>query len=132
MGIRDAKNAVLSRLREDPILATATYEGVVTDRPDRYVAVFTNSGMRSADRLTGPHSVTTMTVIVHSVGTTPDQCSLVAERVFAQLVDFTPTIDGVRCRRISPEASQPMQRDDDISPPLYYSVDEFDLVYETL
>lgn len=137
MSIVAVKNAVLARLRDDPELATSVFEGVVTTapgatRPNRYVAVFTNSGTRSAARFTGPSSQSVQTFVLHSVGTKPDQAQFVADRVFAQLLDWTPQIDGLNCRRLTHEASLPLARDDDTTPSLFYQVDEFDLTYESL
>lgn len=137
MSILAVKRAVLARLREDPELASSVFEGVVTTapgatRPNRYVAVFANSGARSVARFTGPSSLIVQTFIVHSVGMQPDQAQAVADRVFAKLLDWTPQIAGANCRRITHEVSLPLARDDDTSPPLFYQVDEFDLTYETL
>jgi len=137
MSILAVKNAVLARLREDPELAQSVFEGVVTTapgaaRPNRYVALFTNSGARSASRFTGPSSQSVQTFVLHSVGTKPDQAQFVADRVFAKLLDWTPTVDGLSFRRVTHEASLPLARDDDTSPPLFYQVDEFDLTYEAL
>lgn len=126
MTIRAHKNAILARLREDSVLASATFEGVVTDRPQRYCTVFTDSGYRTVERLAGPSATALFTYTVHSVGSTPDQAQAVAEHVFAQLLDFTPTVAGRLCGRLRHAASQPVQQDPDI-PDLYFCVDEFDV-----
>jgi hypothetical protein len=95
--IRAHKTAVLDRLKADPFLASITFEGIVTGGPSHYVSVFVNSGFREAERLTGPQATSTFTFTIHSVGSTPDQAQLVAEHVFAQLLDYTPTVTGRRC-----------------------------------
>lgn len=130
--IRDHKQAVLTRLREDSVLTDSTYEGVVEDRPARYCTIYVNSGRRTAERVTGGQTTATFTFTIHSVGTAPDQAQLVAERVFNQLLDWTPDVPGYRCRRIIHAASYPTQRDPDGLPPVYFAVDEFDLTTETL
>lgn len=125
--IRAHKQAILERLRQDSVLSPVTFEGVVTDRPQRYCTVFTNSGFRTVERLAGPSATATFTFTVHSVGTTPEQAQAVAERVFAQLLDYTPTVTGRLCGRLRHAASQPVQLDTDGGTNLYYCVDEFDI-----
>lgn len=127
MSIRAVKKALLDRLKEDAVLAPVVFEGVVTSRPNRYVTLFTNSGVREAERFTGAQLTSTQSFTVHSVGTTPDQAQFVAEKVFAQWLDWTPTVAGRVCRRVRHSSSQPVQLDADVSPPLYYCVDEFDV-----
>lgn len=130
--IRAHKDAILTRLRQDSVLSTATFEGVVTDRPQRYCTVFTNSGYRSVERLAGPSATATFTYTIHSVGSTPEQAQAVAERVFAQLLDFTPTVANRQCGRLRHAASQPVQKDSDVTPALYYCVDQFDLTSDPI
>lgn len=97
----------------------------MTDRPQRYCTFFLNSGTRYADRLTGPDVAADFTVTVHSVGQDVTQAQAVAERVFAQLLNFTPAVDGRTCSRLRHTASMPVQDDDGTQPPLYFCVDEF-------
>lgn len=125
--IREMKAAVLARLRQDSVLASSTFEGVVTNRPNRYVAVFSNSGNRTAERFTGSQGTSAQSFTIHSVGTTPDQAQAVADRVFAQLLDWTPTVEGRVCRRMRHEASEPVQIDRDVTPPMFYGVDVFEV-----
>lgn len=129
MSIRAVKKALMDRLKEDTVLAPVVFEGVVTNRPNRYVTIFTDSGYRESERFTGGQWTSTQGFTVHSVGTTPDQAQYVAERVFAQLLDHVLVVPGRTCRRIRHASSQPVQQDTDISPPLYYTVDEFDVTH---
>jgi hypothetical protein len=129
--IRAHKNAILARLREDSVLSAVTFEGVVTERPERYCTLFTNSGFRTVERLSAPSATAEFTYTVHSVGSTPDQAQAVAERVFAQLLDFTPTVPARLCGRLRHAASQPVQQDPDI-PNLYFAVDQFDLTSDPI
>lgn len=125
--IRAHKNAVLARLREDAILADSTFGGEVTTRPARYCTVYVDSGFRQVERFTGGSGVADFSFTIHSVGSTQEQAQLVAERVFAQLLDWTPTIAGRNSRRMRHVASRPVAYDTDIDPPLYFAVDVFDL-----
>lgn len=125
--IRAHKNAVLARLREDAILADSTFEGEVSARPARYCTVYVDSGFRQVERFTGGSGVADFSFTIHSVGSTQEQAQLVAERVFAQLLDWTPTIAGRNSRRMRHVASRPVAYDTDIDPPLYFAVDVFDL-----
>jgi hypothetical protein len=125
--IRAHANAIVARLKEDQILAAATFQGVVTNRPARYCTVFIDSGARAVERFNGLQSEATFGVTVHSVGTTAEQAQLVAERVMAQLLDYRPTVTGRDCRRLRHVSSVPVDLDTDTTPPLYYSVDQFDL-----
>lgn len=125
MTIRAVKEAVLERLRGDVLLEPVVFEGSVDDRPDFYVSVHTDSGRRTAERFTGPQVTSTQTFTVHSVGSTPDQAHLVAERVMRQMLDHTLLVPGRTCRRIQHGASEPAEKDREVSPALWYVVDEF-------
>jgi hypothetical protein len=130
--IQAHKDAILTQLRAHPELATVVYEGVVADRPKRYCTVWTDSGQRSSDRLTGSSVTATFTYVIHSVGIDPHQAQWVADRVFTQLLDWTPDIPGFRSRRIRHTATVPVQRDPDGLPPVYFCVDEFTLTTQAL
>jgi hypothetical protein len=125
VSIRAHAAAIQAQLEADTVLAGSTFQGVVTDRPQRYCTFFITSGTRYADRLTGPDVAADFTVTVHSVGQDPAQAQAVAERVFAQLLNFTPMVAGRTCSWLRHTASMPTQLDDTVSPPLYFSVDEF-------
>jgi hypothetical protein len=49
-----------------------------------------------------------------------------------QQLDYTPTVAGRQCGSLRHAASQPVQIDRDVSPPLYYCVDEFDLTSDPI
>lgn len=117
----------MDRLKTDAVLAPVVFEGVVKDRPTRYVTFFTNSGFREAERFTGPQVTSTQTFTVHSVGTTADQAQFMAEKVFAAVLDRVLVVPGRVCRRVRHASSQPVQLDTDVTPPLFYCVDEFDV-----
>jgi hypothetical protein len=128
VSIRDHAAAIKARLEQDTVLASCTFEGVVTDRPQRYCAFFINSGYREQYRQTGPDARADFNVTVHSVGVDPAQAQAVAERVYAQLLGFIPAVTGRRCARLRSVSAQPTQIDDTVQPPVFYSVDEFTFI----
>lgn len=98
------------------------FEGTVTDRPTKYVSVFSRES-RAVGRFTGPHSVLTNEFVVHSVGQTPEQAKWVRERMLEKVLDKTFVIEGWRNGRVQYVTSQPLGIDKDPSPPLFYTVD---------
>jgi hypothetical protein len=127
--IRAHVDAVLERLRADAVLADSTFDGDVTGSPERYCNVYVNNGVRDQTRFTGPQSRAEFSFTIHSVGTDRKQAQLVAERVFAQLLDWTPTVPGRQCLRMRHAVSQPVQKDPDTADPTYwYGFDVFDLI----
>lgn len=125
--IRAHVDAVLARLRADSILADSTFDGQVVGTPERYCVVYSSGGVRNSERLTGRSVFADFSFTIHSVGSTAEQARLVEERVIAQLLDWTPTIAGRNCRRMMHVVSRPVDMDKDVSPPLFYGVDVFDL-----
>ena len=124
--IRAHVNAIMDQLKQDPILATCTFQGLVTSRPNKYCTVYANSGNREVERFTGGQTEATFSFVIHSVATEPEQVQLVSERVFAQLLGFQPSITGRVSRRVRHIDTQPMQYDADTSPGYFYAVDIFD------
>jgi len=122
------KNALLARLRADPSLRAIVHEGVVTDRPSRYLTVYADLGLRTAARLTGPQTRATQTFTIHSVGSTPEKAQQVSALVIAQLVDHVLVVEGRSCWPVTHEETQPPGLDTDVNPPLHYCVDGFQVV----
>ena len=89
--------------------------------------MFIDNGVREQERFTGGQSTADFGITVHSVGTTPEQAQWVAERVYAQLLGARLTIPGRKARPVRAITSQPLQKDTDVSPPLFYCVDVFGL-----
>ena len=123
---RAIDDVVFARLREVAGLSVFP-GGEVEGQPSRYVVVWVNSGVRSADRMTGEQANIRKTYTVHSVGSTMQHAGWVNDRVLAQLIDFRPTVDGWSFQRLKHEVSRPAQIDRDVNPPLAYLVDQFDL-----
>lgn len=130
MSVRKTAAAITSRLQEDAILDGSTFQGVVQNRPARYLSFFLSGGRREQSRFTGPSSLTDYTMVTHAVGTTPEQAQLVEERAQAKLIDWTPSVDGFQCRRIQHASSQGLEIDTDTTPPLYYLASSYSLTME--
>lgn len=116
--------AVLARLRSDPRLADAVYEGIVTTPPDTYVSVFSGIGRDGADRLAGPSNVNITTYTIHSVALDIAGAKSTARRVQALLTDWEP-VEGKG--RIVHAVSRDPQLDREANPKLWYLVDQYDL-----
>lgn len=65
------------------------------------------------------------TVFVHGVGTGPEQAQWVADKARVALLTTAITVTGRSVMCVEHVTSVPVQRDDDVTPPLYYSVDEY-------
>jgi len=129
--IRKHKAAYLARLREDADLASRVFEGDVPplngEPRNRYVNVYVNSGVRRVERFMGSQSEATFTYTVHSVSVSADAAQELSDRVMAQTLDHVLIVEGRVCRRLIHTNSQPTAIDRDISPPLWYAVDQFDV-----
>lgn len=103
-------------------LANTTFEGTVTDRPDRYVS-YTPRDTRSVSRFTGPQALVSNEYIVHSVGSTPKKAKQARELMLAAVLDQTLVTEGWKNKRVHHITSQPLALDKDIAPPLWYCTD---------
>lgn len=117
--------AVVERVRADPELADAVFEGNVTSDPDRYVNVHHDTGVYSSHDFTDTIGDVDVTFTIHSVGMTDWEATWRAGRVTAQLLQFKPTIPGRRCFRMQPAGSQPVTLDRDVTPPKHIAVNRF-------
>lgn len=115
-------DAFLAAIQTDPGLATTTFEGTVTNRPARYVSVFPRES-RSVGRFTGAHGILDNEYIVHSVGSTPEQAKWAREHMLAKTLDVTLSITGWNNRRVRFVTSQPLAKDDDVTPAIWFMVD---------
>lgn len=64
------------------------------------------------------------TVMVHHIGTGPEQAEWLADQVAAALLPGV-AVPGRDLLYVTREDSQPVQRDEDVKPPLYYVVDTY-------
>lgn len=105
------------------------FQGVVHDRPERYITFYTNSGLADTDgRFTALVSRRTIRYVVHFVGGSPEQAQWVADRGVDALTNFKPLVPGWRCNRLRHESSQTDLIDREVpGNAVYYNADEFDL-----
>lgn len=127
--IRLHADAIEARLKSDQVLATCTFEGVVTDRPARYISYFLQM-KRTATRFASGQVSWAGSVILHSVGGTIEQAELVQEHGVEQLTGHVLAVEGRRCRPLSHEVSRFPVLDQDVTPPLWLIVDQFDFISE--
>lgn len=121
-------DALLARLREHPILAAATFDGVVPGTPQRYLNVHGNIGRRSGWSLRRRQGRIDYTFTIHSVGRDPAQARAVGQAMVTQLADWTPVVEGRSCFPLVHAVSQPIYLDDDdAESPVWYGVDQYDL-----
>jgi hypothetical protein len=128
VSIRAHAKAVVDQLQTDADLNGVVFQGLVLNRPKRYCTVHMDSGRRIADRFTGPQVQQDYTITVHSAGTSTEQAQWVAERVYAALLGVVLAVPGRKCHRVRAIDSQPVELDRDVTPPLFYSTDVFELV----
>lgn len=118
-----------ARIESVTALASSTFVTVApANTPLPYVLIHPMDGADVADRFTGPRSVQNPRFVIHSVGSTYEQCAWAAEKVKAVLVvaglGVIPTITGELPRRVWYSVPQPVQTDDDVTPPLIYHTAE--------
>lgn len=118
-----------SRIQSIPAFASNTFVTVApANTPLPYVLIHPSDGRDISDRLAGPDTVQNPRWVIHSVGSTYDQCAWAAEQVKAVLIiaglGVTPTITGEIAGRVSYSSPQPIQTDDDVTPPLLFHTAE--------
>lgn len=112
----------------DAVPNVNVYDAIVPNDPALpYVVVRTDTGPRTRSSILATSDRLDLTVWCTSVGATREQAQWVAEKVAGALLDVRPTVSGRQCFPIESVNSQPAQRDDAISPPLMYAVDEYRL-----
>ncbi|RFA14558.1 hypothetical protein B7R21_06325 [Subtercola boreus] len=93
-----------------------------------YAVFYAQAGTDEATRFTGPATMQKPRWTIHAVGSTADQAEWVNEQIKSVLVPggraITPTVAGENPGRFWFSNPQPVQRDDDSSPPLFYVVAE--------
>lgn len=114
--------ALLDRLRSDPQLADAVFEGDVTDDPQRYVNVFHDMGFFTPRSLLGENQDVDITFTIHAVGLDRWQATWGDGRVLALLNDHVLTVPGRRCFKLEPAGTQPVQKDTTVTPPKFLAV----------
>lgn len=124
-------SAYLARLRADDYLKPVVFDGSVpllNGQPrNEYVAVYANSGTHSAERLDHRQVQHLVTFTVHCVSLNPGTARILAEHVLAQSLDWRPALAGRKFWRMTHPVSQPVRNEQDVSPNLWFTVDQFDL-----
>ena len=118
-----------SRIQSIPAFAASTFVTVApANTPLPYVLIHPSDGRDISDRLAGPDTVQNPRFVIHSVGSTYDQCAWAAEQVKAVLIiaglGVTPTITGEIAGRVWYSSPQPIQADDDVTPVLLFHTAE--------
>lgn len=122
--------AIMTKLREEPGLTQCAFDGQVPNRLERYVRVYTNSGVPSQTRFASLAMTRTFTYVVHSVGLSADQALWINARVHRQLDDARLAVSGRILRRLKHAIARPIDTDKSGPDPLHFIVDQFDLVSE--
>lgn len=111
-----------------PALTSKTFVTLATNTSVPYVVIHPMDGTDESTRLAGPNATQHPRFVIHSVGSTYEQCAAIAEAVKKRLVvggfGVTPTIPGELSGRVEYSSPTPIQVDRDVSPPLCYHVAE--------
>jgi hypothetical protein len=65
------------------------------------------------------------TAIFHGIGLSREQAAWVIKQARTLLLMTAVTVDGRRTLYINCRPASPVQRDEDVQPPLFYAVDEY-------
>lgn len=101
---------------------TSCYDAKVPDDPALpYNVLYTDNGQLSRSSLGVTSDRFELWFQVTSVGATRQQAGWAADKARADLLDQIPTVTGRHCGPITQDAPpQPVQRDDDLTPPVFY------------
>lgn len=106
--------------------AVTVYDGVVPNKsPVPYAVLYSDLGDYERLTLSQLSDKRTVHFQTTSVGVTPEQARWVALKTRAVCIDALVPLDGRLTWRIAHESSQPVQRDDDLDPPVFYAVDQY-------
>lgn len=93
--------------------------------PLPYVVTYTDSGLATTDRLVTVSNLRDVTVQTTCVGSTATSVRAVRDRVAGRVLDHTLIVGGWRCWPIRHLTADRVRRDDDVTPPVLYGVDEW-------
>lgn len=121
--------ALVSRLQSVPALAAKTFVSMApngTVAP--YVIVHPADGVDTVERLAGPASTQHPRFTLFFVGSSYDNAATVTELAKAKFVDrgtaIQVVVEGERSGGLQWSSPQPVQVDNDVTPPLVYSTVE--------
>ena len=129
-------NAVVSRIQTLPYLASKTFKlvaprdsaGKLPTAP--YVVVQPSSGTDTQERFTGAKATGHPRYVIHFVGSSYDNAQGVFDDVKALFIDpvsgfpYPINVTDEMAYAITWEAAQPVQVDNDLTPPLIYATAE--------
>lgn len=95
----------------------------------KYLRIRSNTGLITAERLTGPLGARTKTYYLTGVGTSPGQAAWVLEEATGLLLNHILDVPGWSCRRLELASSQPVDADPDVDN-RYFGVDTWDVFSE--
>lgn len=119
---RNALLAALQPLSERPTGPIGIGEGgkpATVPAGGLYAVLYVSAGRNAAASLTGDRTTLSVPFQVTSVGPTAERALWVADRVREALAPRL-TVDGRSAWRVEEVGGPPVQRDDDVTPPLYY------------
>lgn len=126
----DAAAAVLALLAADTNLKV--FDGLVPANPDTgapparpYVVVFAPPGRAAVFNLAGQSGDISASIQTTCVGDTAESCRITARRVKAALLDVRPVVVARVSYPIRHEDSQAPRVDNDVQPPVMYSIDRW-------
>ncbi len=122
--------AVLEQLHAGvPAQLTVSLGKAPTDTAPPYVVLYPDAGDVSAARLCGDRDRIVVHLMLHAIGTGPEQASWAADQARTVLLGQPPTVAGRRVYRLTQVlGSAPLTRDDDINPALYLQPAEYRLL----
>lgn len=110
-----------------PANVTVTVGGAPTGVAAPLVVLYPDPGDVARARISGKRSLT-LRVFVHAVGAGPEQALWVGDQARKALLGTPPAVPG---RTVYPLAQtlggMPLSRDDDVQPPLFVQVTEYEM-----
>ena len=121
--IRAHAAAVQTLLSGDATLPT--YDGEVPDGgPDQYVVFYLNAPSGLSRRLSADAPKARFLLSTMAVGTSPNECRLIAEKVRTRLIRNRLSVTGRICDPfLPPDSPAPIRRDTDVNPPAWIVTD---------
>lgn len=121
--IREHAAAVETLLSGDTTLPT--YDGEIpTNAPDQYVVFYLTTPQGLSRRLSADVPKARFLLSTMAVGTSPNECRLIVEKVHARLTRQRLDVDGRICDPfLPPDTPAPLRRDTDINPPAWIATD---------
>lgn len=105
------------------------YDGKVPDEPSiPYTVIYPSQGDLGWASLEGDSTTLDLSFQITAVGLTRAQAGWAADKARVALLDKKPTVTGRACGQILQESSVPIQRDDDVVPPVFYAINQYRLM----